>query len=158
MIITLGTPARAPVPRTTLFPRSMPPDKNVSLPTAGALSSAVMMVDNDGVRAECVTTVVSNSTYAICAAADPIVNSPTSARANSLTVERCDPTLPELSITRTMSTSSVHGGGEIGGDGGSGGIAGGNGRSTPHSWTASICSNPETSVVTLIVSVVRLPS
>ena len=64
-IITFGTPERAPVPHATEWPRSMPPDRKVSEPTAGALSSLSVMMANDAVSAMCVTVVVWNSTYAI---------------------------------------------------------------------------------------------
>ena len=60
--MTLGTPARAPAPVTAAWPASIPPERNVPPPIAGALSSAVVIVVSEGVRPECVTTVPSNST------------------------------------------------------------------------------------------------
>jgi len=63
--MTLGTPERAPVPVKTACPWTIPPERYVCPPIAGALSSAVSMVLSEGVSATCVTTVVSNSTYAI---------------------------------------------------------------------------------------------
>eukprot|EP00966_Prymnesium_polylepis_P099134 2296008-Prymnesium_polylepis.3 len=59
---TFGTPARAPAPSTTDCPSSMPPERNVPPPIAGALSSFARIVGNDAVSPECVTVVVSNST------------------------------------------------------------------------------------------------
>ena len=52
----------------------------------------------------------------------------------------------------------MHGGGDCGGDGGDGGSSGGYGTTTPHSWTASICSLPDFDVVTRIVFDCTLPS
>ena len=146
---TFGTPLRAPVPVTTDWPSSMPPDRNVDAPTPGALSSAVVIVASDGVRVARVEVTVSNSTYAICARTELILKWPTTARAKASTSGRCAPTDPELSTTSTRSTARSHGGGAVGGAGGSIGDGGGKSTATPHIWTASICSNPYVSVVTL---------
>eukprot|EP00966_Prymnesium_polylepis_P099133 2296008-Prymnesium_polylepis.2 len=86
------------------------------------------------------------------------MNWPTTARANASTLERCAPTLPELSTTITRSTLASHGGGTAGGCGGTGGEEGQSGTLSPQSWTASICSNPDVAVLIFSVLVRRLPS
>ena len=126
-IITFSTPARAPAPVAAACPPSMPPERNVADPTGGALSRAATIVVSDGVRAECVVTVVWNSTSAICALVVPIWNWLTTSRAKEMTYGRWEPTEPELSSTSTMSSSLKHLGGVAGGVGGEGGKDGGAG-------------------------------
>eukprot|EP00966_Prymnesium_polylepis_P046802 1084624-Prymnesium_polylepis.2 len=85
------------------------------------LSKKDSMVDSDGVSATGVVTVSSNSTKATCALVEPIARLVTISRAYWSIAFRWDPTLPELSITNATSTSLTHGGGAIGGVGGTGG-------------------------------------